>query len=85
MRGEFDKVKFGVFDCIFFCIHIFEHIFIPQNVLDGKEAQCLANQFQMYYGQDFPSKISLLKDFTKKPDHFKHMDLIAELENIKIE
>ncbi|XP_077284962.1 ATP synthase mitochondrial F1 complex assembly factor 1 isoform X2 [Arctopsyche grandis] len=55
-----------------------------KNVLDGKEAQCLANQFQMYYGQDFPSKLRLLHDFTNNPDRFKHMDLVAELEDIKI-
>ncbi|XP_041988816.1 ATP synthase mitochondrial F1 complex assembly factor 1 [Aricia agestis] len=56
-----------------------------KNVLNGKEAQCLANQFQMYYNGKDESKFNLLKTFTKSPDSFKHMDLIADLENIKLE
>uniref|UniRef100_A0A2A4JWA1 ATP synthase mitochondrial F1 complex assembly factor 1 n=1 Tax=Heliothis virescens TaxID=7102 RepID=A0A2A4JWA1_HELVI len=53
-----------------------------QNVLDGQEAQCLANQFQMYYSGKDAAKLQLLQTFTKNPDTFKHMDLIAQLENI---
>lgn len=55
-----------------------------KNVLNGKEAQCLANQFQMYYNGKDENKTQLLKTFTKHPDSFKHMELITELENIEI-
>ncbi|XP_014357089.2 ATP synthase mitochondrial F1 complex assembly factor 1 [Papilio machaon] len=55
-----------------------------KNVLNGQEAQCLANQFQMYFcGKDL-TKQHLLETFNKKPDAFKHMDLITELENITL-
>lgn len=57
-------------------------MFVLQNVLDGQEARCLANQFQMYYSGKDTTKLQLLKTFTKNPDTFKHMDLIAQLENI---
>lgn len=53
-------------------------------VLSAKEAQCLANQLQMYYTQDHKEKIELLQTFTKTPDKFKHMDVIKELENIQL-
>ncbi|CAH1963087.1 unnamed protein product [Acanthoscelides obtectus] len=55
-----------------------------KNVLDAKEAQCLANQLQMYYVQADPEKIQLLETFTKKPDEFKHMDLIKQIENLPL-
>lgn len=53
-------------------------------VITGQEAQCLANQLQLYYTQNTPSKIELLDTFTKSPDKFKHMDVIKELENLQI-
>ncbi|CAH2085896.1 unnamed protein product [Euphydryas editha] len=55
-----------------------------KNVLNGKEAQCLANEFQMYYSGKDQKKTNLLETFTKSPETFKHMDLITELENIKL-
>nr|CAI5828178.1 unnamed protein product [Callosobruchus analis] len=55
-----------------------------KNVLNAKEAQCLANQLQMYYVQADPEKIELLETFTKKPDEFKHMDLIKQIENLSL-
>ncbi|VEN55949.1 unnamed protein product [Callosobruchus maculatus] len=55
-----------------------------KNVLNAKEAQCLANQLQMYYVQADPEKIQLLETFTKKPDEFKHMDLIKQIENLSL-
>ncbi|XP_039750863.1 ATP synthase mitochondrial F1 complex assembly factor 1 [Pararge aegeria] len=55
-----------------------------KNVLTGKEAQCLANQFQMYYNGKDENKYKLLQSFTKTPDSFKHVDLITELENIQL-
>lgn len=55
-----------------------------QKVLTGQEAQCLANQFQMYYSGKDATKTQLLKSFTTSPDTFKHMDLITQLENISL-
>ncbi|XP_073817728.1 ATP synthase mitochondrial F1 complex assembly factor 1 [Musca autumnalis] len=54
------------------------------NVLNGQEAQCLVNELQMFYCKDDPTKLQLLEKFTKKPDEFKHMDLIKEVENIQL-
>lgn len=54
-------------------------------IINGQEAQCLANQLQMYYSQkENASKVALLERFTKQPDQFKHMDVIEELNNLKI-
>lgn len=53
-------------------------------VLSGKEAQCIANQFQMFYLKADASKQALLDIFTKNPESFKHMDLIKELEQIEL-
>lgn len=58
---------------------------VDTKVLSPQEAQCLVNQLQLYYCMKDPSKLELLKIFTKTPEKFKHMDVIAELENIKIE
>ncbi|CAK1578898.1 unnamed protein product [Parnassius mnemosyne] len=55
-----------------------------KNVLNAQEAQCLANQFQMYFCGKDKAKLQLLETFNKKPDSFKHMDLISELENISL-
>ncbi|XP_034828351.1 ATP synthase mitochondrial F1 complex assembly factor 1 [Maniola hyperantus] len=55
-----------------------------KNALTGKEAQCLANQFQMFYNGKDKNKSKLLETFTKTPDSFKHVDLITELENIQL-
>jgi ATP synthase mitochondrial F1 complex assembly factor 1 len=53
-------------------------------VLSPQEAQCLANQLQLYYTQNNPKKLEILETFTRKPDSFKHMDVIKELENLQI-
>ncbi|CAF4818839.1 unnamed protein product [Pieris macdunnoughi] len=55
-----------------------------KNVLGGQEAQCLANQFQMYYNGKDAEKLNLLKSFTISPQSFNHMDLIAQLEKITL-
>lgn len=55
------------------------------NVINAQEAQCLANQLQLYYSQHNESKLELLKRFTREPDSFKHMDVISELENLTIQ
>lgn len=53
-------------------------------VLTVQEAQCLANQLQLYYTQNNIEKLKLLECFTKTPDKFRHMDVIKELENLQI-
>lgn len=53
-------------------------------VLTAQEAQCLANQLQLYYTRNDPKKIELLDVFTKTPEKFKHMDVIKELENLQL-
>ncbi|XP_055617317.1 ATP synthase mitochondrial F1 complex assembly factor 1 [Toxorhynchites rutilus septentrionalis] len=53
-------------------------------VIGGQEAQCLVNQLQMFYSQQNEMKLALLETFTNNPDKFKHMDVIEELNNLKI-
>jgi len=51
------------------------------NVLTPVEAQFLAMQMQMYYGEKVkPSKMRLLHNFNHRQEEFKHMDLVAELD-----
>jgi len=52
--------------------------------MTAQEAQCLANELQLYYCTDDPARIKLIETFTDKPDEFKHMDLIAQLESISL-
>lgn len=44
------------------------------------EAQCLANQLQLFYGENNEKRNKLMERFTFQPDGFKHMDLITEIE-----
>lgn len=44
------------------------------------EALCLANQLQLFYGENNEKRNNLMRRFTHTPDEFKHMDLIAEIE-----
>lgn len=53
--------------------------------ISAQEAQCLANELQMYYCSDHTQRLRLLQLFTEKPDEFKHMDLIAHLETISFD
>ncbi|KAL7727456.1 hypothetical protein ACLKA6_017575 [Drosophila palustris] len=53
-------------------------------VLTAQEAQCLANELQMFYYKTDENKLKLLETFTKRPDEFKHTDLIKEVENIQL-
>ena len=53
--------------------------------LTAAEAQCLANELQMYYSSDHPQRLRLLQTFTEKPDEFKHMDLVSHLETIEFD
>lgn len=55
-----------------------------KNIINAQEAQCLANQLQLYYVQEDPEKKKLLEIFTNEPDNFKHMDLIKHIESLSI-
>ena len=48
------------------------------------EAQCLANQVEMYYCKPSEAKLKLLNTFTKKPNEFKHSDLIEQMEDLSL-
>ena len=54
------------------------------NVVTTQEAQCLANQVEMYYSNPSEEKRALLDIFTNTPDKFKHADLIEQLETIDL-
>ena len=54
------------------------------NLLSIQEAQCLANQVEMYYCSPSEEKRALLETFTNSPDKFKHSDLIEQLEKIDL-
>ncbi|XP_065344247.1 ATP synthase mitochondrial F1 complex assembly factor 1 [Cloeon dipterum] len=54
------------------------------DLLTVSEAQCLANQVQLYYGIPTESKKRLLDTFTNNPSAFKFMDLVSELENLTL-
>lgn len=55
-----------------------------KNVIDSKEAQCLANQLQLYYSRKYADKTQLLELFTQKPNEFKHVDLIKQIESLSL-
>ncbi|XP_048020763.1 ATP synthase mitochondrial F1 complex assembly factor 1 [Megalobrama amblycephala] len=44
------------------------------------QAQCLANQVQLFYGSQRLETFRLVEAFNHKPEEFKHMSVIAELE-----
>lgn len=48
--------------------------------LNIQEAQCLANQLQLYYASKDAKKEKLLWTFNKEPESFRHMDLISNFE-----
>ncbi|KAF4527865.1 hypothetical protein B566_EDAN014785 [Ephemera danica] len=54
------------------------------NYQNAREAQCLVNQFQLYYGQPDQRRLGMLERFTCSPADFKHMDLVAELEYLSL-
>lgn len=56
-----------------------------KKTISVQEAQCLANELQLYYCTENPQRLQLLETFTNKPDDFKHMNLIAQLETIQFE
>lgn len=55
-----------------------------KNTLNVQEAQCLANQLQIYYSLEDPNKTKLLEQFNMRPDQFKHMDLIKQIETLSV-
>ncbi|XP_030754053.1 ATP synthase mitochondrial F1 complex assembly factor 1 [Sitophilus oryzae] len=55
-----------------------------KNVINAKEAQCLANQLQLYYIQDDEEKQKLLETFTVDPDSFDHMELVKQVNNLSL-
>jgi ATP synthase F1 complex assembly factor 1 len=54
------------------------------NLLTIQEAQCLANQVEMYYCNPSEEKQILMDTFKNTPNQFKHADLIAQLEKIDL-
>ncbi|XP_063057029.1 ATP synthase mitochondrial F1 complex assembly factor 1 [Engraulis encrasicolus] len=44
------------------------------------QSQCLANQVQLFYGSQRQETFQLVETFNHKPSDFKHMSVIAELE-----
>ncbi|XP_034035295.1 ATP synthase mitochondrial F1 complex assembly factor 1 [Thalassophryne amazonica] len=44
------------------------------------QAQCLANQVQLFYGTQRQETFQLVETFNHSPANFKHMSVIAELE-----
>lgn len=55
-----------------------------KNVINAQEAQCLANQLQLYYGQCSASKLAILEKFTLQPAAFDHKEVIDELQNLTL-
>ncbi|KAK6484829.1 ATP synthase mitochondrial F1 complex assembly factor 1 isoform X1 [Huso huso] len=52
--------------------------------LDVTKAQCLANQVQLFYGTQHQETFHLVELFNHKPADFKHMSVIAKLEQTGI-
>lgn len=52
--------------------------------ISAQEAQCLANQLRLYYTNKCQTRLNLLKTFNQRPDEFKHMDVIKQLENVEL-
>ena len=53
---------------------------IDQEKLNILEAQCLAQQLQMFYATSDEERFNLVYMFNKDPDKFKYMDVIKEVE-----
>ncbi|XP_016054781.1 PREDICTED: ATP synthase mitochondrial F1 complex assembly factor 1 [Miniopterus natalensis] len=48
--------------------------------LNVAEAQCIANQVQLFYATDRKETYALVETFNFRPNEFKYMSVIAELE-----
>jgi len=55
-----------------------------KDVLSASEAQCLANQVEMYYCTPNQEQVDILKQFTYQPTLFQHKLLIDQMENISL-
>uniref|UniRef100_A0A8C3SCM1 ATP synthase mitochondrial F1 complex assembly factor 1 n=1 Tax=Chelydra serpentina TaxID=8475 RepID=A0A8C3SCM1_CHESE len=53
---------------------------MDSNFLNVPEAQCLANQVQLFYATDRPGTYGLVETFNHRPNEFKYMAVLAELE-----
>uniref|UniRef100_UPI00398ED731 ATP synthase mitochondrial F1 complex assembly factor 1 isoform X2 n=1 Tax=Pristiophorus japonicus TaxID=55135 RepID=UPI00398ED731 len=53
---------------------------IDTTFLGVQEAQCLANQAQLFYATDCLKTFNLVETFNHKPSDFQHMSVIAEIE-----
>ncbi|KAM7161886.1 ATP synthase mitochondrial F1 complex assembly factor 1 [Macrochelys suwanniensis] len=53
---------------------------MDSNFLNVPEAQCLANQVQLFYATDRPETYGLVETFNHRPNEFKYMAVLAELE-----
>jgi len=56
-----------------------------KDIINPKEAKCLADQVEIYYSRPSENKLELLNKFTNSPQYFNHMDLINEMNNLEIE
>jgi len=56
-----------------------------KNVLTCQEAQCLANQVEMYYCRPSQDKLDVLRKFTYEPTLFHHKLIIEQLETLSLE
>ncbi|XP_059503977.1 ATP synthase mitochondrial F1 complex assembly factor 1 isoform X2 [Stegostoma tigrinum] len=57
---------------------------IDTTFLNVQEAQCLANEAQLFYATDCEQIFNLVETFNHKPSDFKHMSVIAEIEQCGI-
>ncbi|XP_037763844.1 ATP synthase mitochondrial F1 complex assembly factor 1 [Chelonia mydas] len=53
---------------------------MDSSFLNVPEAQCIANQVQLFYATDRPETYGLVETFNHRPNEFKYMAVIAELE-----
>jgi len=53
-----------------------------KDVINPREAKCLADQVEIYYSRPSENKLELLNKFTNSPQYFNHMDLINEMNNL---
>ncbi|XP_062921086.1 ATP synthase mitochondrial F1 complex assembly factor 1 [Mobula hypostoma] len=53
---------------------------IDTTFLSVQDAQCLANEAQLFYATDCQRTFNLVETFNHEPNDFKHMSVIAEIE-----
>ncbi|XP_053325735.1 ATP synthase mitochondrial F1 complex assembly factor 1 [Spea bombifrons] len=53
---------------------------IDSKFLNVQEAQCLANQVQLFYATDRPEAFGLVETFNRNPSEFKYMSVVSSLE-----